>query len=156
MPNNLYSFGEMKQVGYNVVLSNGSFELYNEDDYNDKGSLAQRVARPTGWNLSGGEAWTKGSADTSFTVVADPDTAAALSIEYPMVGASFLQYSLGNGNKYPLSEIGYVDPGVDYYLSFYLNTSKIYDANRDNSADAAVEILIKDGDTLIGSIKRKT
>jgi hypothetical protein len=140
LPNNLYSFGDMKQVGSNVSVANGDFELYGESDYKDKGTAALRVGHPTGWNLAGRGAWTKSNAETSFSVIADPVTAEESGVAYPMIGKSFLRYSLGDETKFPLSEIIYVDPNAEYYLSYYINTSQL-----SSNGVALAQVTIKDG-----------
>jgi hypothetical protein len=142
VPKDLLNFGQMKQVGENITVPNGDFELFTATS-TDGGK--NWVADPSGWTSTAGAGWTPDAADSLFSAVSDPTTAGNLGIVYPMIGKAFLRYSATNDGTdltqghFPRSSVIRLKAGSTYYLSFYLNTSGL-----GGSATSSAQIRILD------------
>ena len=130
---NLWNFSAMKQLGGVATVLNGDFELYNQTDYN-KLVDGRRYSKPIGWRQLDGNAYSQSfsawpgiNVESSFSVIADPTTAASYKIDYPQNGKSLLRYS-ASGN-YPFSDKIAVEANKTYYLSYSINTSQLVNAN---------------------------
>jgi hypothetical protein len=116
VPSDLYSFSDMTQFGEFVRLSNGNFEEYDENNY------------PVGWVTRSKEPWRK----SLFQVINNPVKAQDLGyIGYPIEGKAFLSYSSENSDVSPFYEHIYVEPGTDYVVSAYVNTSYLNSKDMD-------------------------
>jgi hypothetical protein len=146
LPNDLQSLGQMSQQGKNVIVPDGDFESYQATS-TDGG--INFVGNPSGWKRSDGASWTPQSANSSFSVVEDPATAQNEGVSYPMIGKAFLKYSATNDNSsasqghFPESALIYVQPGQDYFLSYYIDTGKL---GSSNLASSPAEVIVVDGD----------
>ena len=128
IPNDLENFGQMTQLGKNVVIPNGDFEKYVATSTDGGRSF---VGDPAGWTRIDGISWTPVTADSAFSVIGDPTTAQSEGVDYPMIGKAFLKYSASSDGTniltghYPRSGLIYVQPKQPYYLSYYVNTAKL-------------------------------
>jgi hypothetical protein len=143
IPGNLLNFGNISQVGKNVIVPNGDFEFFTATS-TDGGKSWQ--GRPSNWSSSGGKLWSPDTADSLFSVVSDSRTAQNQGIAYPMNGQGFLKYNANdNGGNFPRSGVINLENGGEYYLSFYLNTSGL---GGSTDAKALIQILDKDGNAI--------
>jgi hypothetical protein len=154
IPNDLLNFGIISQVGRSIIVPNGDFELAVSTS-SPVNSGAKWIGNPSGWTPVGGSRWTKDTAESLFSVVSDPETAQVYGFYtdrkksanvYPMVGKSFLRYNAttladGTSDNFPKSGLIYVQPGQDYYLSFYVNTFSLKGGTAAEPASAKISVL---------------
>ncbi|MDD4901701.1 MAG: hypothetical protein PHE24_01040 [Patescibacteria group bacterium] len=134
IPDDLLNPGVMAQVGANVIIPNGDFELATVTSTPINAGV-NWIGNPSNWTPAGGGKWSRDTADSLYSVISDPETAQNYSFfadrqksanTYPMIGKSFLRYNAtnrdGTSPNFPKSDVIYVQSGKDYYLSFYVDT----------------------------------
>ena len=167
IPNDLLNLGAMSQIGKNVVIPNGDFELAVSTSSPINGGV-NWIGNPANWSPVGaGKKWTPDTADSLYSVISDPETAQNFGFyadrkksadTYPMIGKSFLRYNAtapanGQSDNFPESSVIYVQAGQDYYLSFYLDTFGLKGSGDPQQPAPAAQINILDsGNKNIASV----
>ncbi|MCK5509989.1 hypothetical protein KAI65_00390 [Candidatus Parcubacteria bacterium] len=113
-----YHLGNMQEVGAEANVGNGSFEMYDSDNY------------PLDWYLDG----TIWDPDYAY-VINNPYEAEISGIVYPMEGRSLLK--LGAGQRL-VSNSTQVEVGQDYYISYMVNTYHLSSTNNDAKAQVVL------------------
>lgn len=138
LPNNLLDIGEMEQVGNNIKVSNGNFELYNKtlnsrnDGYN---------YTPASWSPYRSDS-TPDDPSGMFDIIQDPASAQQTGVAYPAEGRAFLRYNPANADAAPFSDAIRVTPNEEYYLSYKIDTT---DLIGDVDSQATVQIIPRGG-----------
>ena len=113
-----YYLGDMQEVGAEANVGNGSFEMYDSDNY------------PLDWYLDG----TTWDPDYAY-VINNPYEAEISGVIYPAEGRSLLK--LGAGQRL-VSNSTQVEVGQDYYISYMVNTYHLGSANNDAKAQVVL------------------
>ncbi len=162
IPSDLLNPGAMSQIGKNLIVPNGDFELAIVTSTPINAGV-NWIGDPSNWTpYGGGIGWTRDTADSMFAVISDPQTAQNYGFytdrsksadTYPMIGKSFLRYNAttpdGSSDNFPVSDVINVQPGQDYYLSFYVDTFGLKDNDPNNKAVYAdIRVLDSSGDVI--------
>lgn len=118
----LFDIGSMSQKGEIAQVSNGSFELYDEDTF-----------YPLGWT-SGSGSWSS----SKFTVINNPVSAQTEGVAYKIEGKGFLKYSPAAGVA--VSEYIDVEPNTTYFVSYQINTANFHTGQGFDTIAAGVSI----------------
>ena len=113
-----YYLGDIQEVGAEANVGNGSFEMYDSDNY------------PLDWYLDG----TIWDPDYAY-IINNPYEAEISGVIYPMEGRSLLK--LGAGQRL-VSNSTQVEVGQDYYISYMVNTYHLGSTNNDAKAQVVL------------------